>query len=778
VETTAARPLAAQPRAAVPASSSQSGLAAASVGVQSEAALLSKVGVTRLQRAVGNQVVTAMIQRRLRVTAKLEAASPDAPLDKVRIGDRPKFWKATDDYFTANGRARANDEDYRHIVDFETAKRGWEKGLVGKKPDEAQQELDNGAQTLRARYPNTYVIPNYRAVGTKPLEAIRALEEMLKYVIKLEFNNPHNLWPGSSSSNRSSGSTSRVAKEKLKKLDVRSKHRHGALPGEQPDDLKLDNFMGRLDLDPSGTDTTHYQQVTAFRDAYQRGFSKTNKYGDAAALARHFWNAIYTPAWKAGYRDAQKGDVDLGSEDPAYLAGSTYTGAPKALPIMRLLDTSSRDGRVYRLRIQRLLSVAIRQKPAQNARKIAKMRISDRPDGFVTATEKHLGPRKARVDAYRHIIEFDVLKRNWKKSLKNATLKEANAKLLAGLKEAYGRLPRSYPRSTLPIRGRNDLEKVEELLKDVLTIEFNNPNNLWVGPSNANSSRGASGKAAKSNLKASDPLSKYEKVNKPLGSPQAAEDEQYRNFAMRLDLRPSDGPVVHLQKLASFEQFYAVAFKNTQRYGVAAVLGARFKAGWQRGYDARTGNTVNPNDGDPAYHNGVSAWEVDESEGYKLAMARHAPSHRMGDPSFRAGVSRMADDYKQGHTDASAHAVNAANTAGGYVMAVGEFKRAYSAKLNRQNPVGDSVAAQRGIKAAEVYFKGLMDGKQNVAKATLLSYGWFYDQGYAAGQKNVKPGTPVKPSVKQTPPGKATNPKGIVKKTTTGKALVKNKTNS
>jgi hypothetical protein len=235
-----------------------------SVGVPQDWAL-QPLAVPRLQRTIGNRAVTGLIQRRLRVTAKLAAGSATAPIEKVRIGDRPKFWKATDNYFTSLGRPRAADEDYRHIVDFETTKRSWEKGLVGKKPAEAYQTLTDGENDVRGRYPHGYVIPPRQAVGTKALDPIRALEELLKYVVKLEFNNPKNLWPGASGDNRSSGSSSRAAKQKLKKLDPKSKHRFGKAPTEKAPQLHFENFLTRLDLDPNGSEAKHWEQVVAFR---------------------------------------------------------------------------------------------------------------------------------------------------------------------------------------------------------------------------------------------------------------------------------------------------------------------------------------------------------------------------------------------------------------------------------------------------------------------------------------------------------------------------------
>jgi hypothetical protein len=444
------------------------------------------------------------------------------------------------------------------------------------------------------------------------------------------------------------------------------------------------------------------------------------------------------------------------------------------LPVMRSVASelnvpaATRTEHTQRLRIQRLLSVAIRQKPGVGAKTIDKMRIADRPDGFSAATESVIGARGGKVNAYRHIIEFDVLKRRWKKDLKGISLAKVDSLLRAGYMEANSRLPSSYPKKGLKVRGRNPLEQAEEFLKDILTIEFNNPNNLWLGPSADNSARGAAGKAAKNALKASNPNSKYQKANPPLTTAQAVSDQHYRNFAMRLDLDPTGNTVTHMQQLDDHQSFYARAFNKPGKYGDPAQLAARFKVAWQQGYADRNLGAVNANVADTAYHSGARAWEVDEREGYLAASHRRAPQARLAHDGFKAGVERLLVDYKQGYTDAGAHTIAAGNTTGGYLLGVREFREAYRAAVGGDKGPWNTAVAKLAARAAGAFFNGVQDGAAGHKARTLIKFQYYYDDGYRKGKQNPKTGkTP--PASKAPHNGKPGKLQGVAKKTGTGK---------
>ena len=172
------------------------------------------------------------------------------------------------------------------------------------------------------------------------------------------------------------------------------------------------------------------------------------------------------------------------------------------------------------------------------------------------------------------------MKRTWKKNLKGKNLKEAGDAIVAGYRDAIGPLPRNHPRDNLVTRGSDKLRQIEEGVKDVLTIEFNNPASLWLGPSAENSARGSAAKNAR-NREKSSPWQQVRAGATSTWLAQALADAAYRNFEQRLDLGPIGNTPTHMRQLEQHKAAYLSGFNKAAKYGDPNALEAPFRPDWQ-----------------------------------------------------------------------------------------------------------------------------------------------------------------------------------------------------
>ena len=233
------------------------------------------------------------------------------------------------------------------------------------------------------------------------LTPIRKLEELLKYVIKLEFNRPGNLWPGAAGITVRLAVCRAVLKDKLKKRYRGSKHyRLGKVVGNV-NDLQAANLLGRLDLDPAGNGMRSTTRPCSRTPRCTPGDSRRPTSTAMRGQSPEISGIGLMPPWPGPRRRERW--THRPRQYRCRLPG--WHAAPRACraTVMRPLDpwlratATSRSARVHRMRVQRLLSVAILQVPSQGARTIDKMRIADRPDAFSKATEAGAEPGAGRV---------------------------------------------------------------------------------------------------------------------------------------------------------------------------------------------------------------------------------------------------------------------------------------------------------------------------------------------------------------------------------------------
>ncbi len=267
-----------------------------------------------------------ILQRALSVTVR-QPPNVAKPIEKIRIADRPgKFWAGVMTYLGN----RADGQDVRHIVDFDTIKSSWEKALKGLRIAAANAAVTARWAELGRLFPRS-TLKQMRSVSLGNRGLILALERSIRHLMNLEFNNPTNLWIGSSADNRSRGSTARARKRTLKVSDSASKYHdaNGALADAPKAAAQQEHWNSRLDLKlPTAMAPlrlwrdAHREHVDRFTGFYETTFSrKSAKYGAAAALRDSFWND-YLAAWRRGFDDRRANRQDDASTDAAYQAGA------------------------------------------------------------------------------------------------------------------------------------------------------------------------------------------------------------------------------------------------------------------------------------------------------------------------------------------------------------------------------------------------------------------------------------------------------------------------
>jgi hypothetical protein len=610
-----------------------------------------------LQRAAGNRATTRLIaeaagapsgagspvvQRTITVTVRTANPRTTDPVDKVRIAGRPEgFWAGTQAVLGPRGAK----QDYRHVVDFDTVKRGRAKELKGLALATADANVQAAIRTVAGRYRAHYVPPAARIVGRDDL---RRLEDRLKYLLRLEFNDPGNLWLGASGENRSGGSTAKQLKMKLKSGFRGSKYFKQDLA--DADQRKIDHFATRLDFTPGGTKDDHLAQLQAFATAYAQGFGKSAKYGDATDMAKVLWNDWYRPEWRQGRRDANHGTASAGTSVP-YDSGYADTSGTQIV-VLTLRHGMERA-------VQRTLGVTVRQTPRAN-QPIEKVRISDRPGKFWAPVEQYLGIRADQQD-YRHIVDFDLIRSSWEKRLKTLTITQARQRVTERFRELADQYPRHLRKSMKGFGyGNRPIPLLEQDLKQLMTLEYNNPSNLWVGESAQNRSRGSTAKARKRTLKMSAPASKYYQAIAALAGGQlsAAQREHFEN-RLDLSLPAAKAPLakrwkeLHRMHLDRFTAFYEVAFsRKATKYGASATLATDFwnayTAAWQQGYDDKLAKTFNDASTSPAYQAGGWDCVAEFQRGYlTYRMAERNPN-----PAYTRGRLAAWRQFDRGFNDA------------------------------------------------------------------------------------------------------------------------------
>jgi hypothetical protein len=203
-----------------------------------------------------------------------------------------------------------------------------------------------------------------------------------------------------------------------------------------------------------------------------------------------------------------------------------------------------------------------------------------------------------------------------------------------------------------------------------MTLEYNNPSNLWVGESAQNRSRGSTAKARKRTLKVSAPASKYYQVAAALAGGQlsAAQREHFEN-RLDLNLPAAKAPLakrwkeLHRMHLDRFTAFYEVTFsRKATKYGASATLATDFwnayTAAWQQGWDNRLANAFDAASTSPAYQAGGWDCLAEFQRGFlTYRMAEKDPNAAYSQGRLRAWVQ-----FDQGFNDAKAGANRARNT--------------------------------------------------------------------------------------------------------------------